>query len=199
MKILDLTINEFTDGLECVIEYVHWEHEGIKGTTKLKPPKKLFKPLSEVTDAEIVSWVFAQDADKIAKFQRNKRMARKIGFGEVPELSEEAQQAKKVYWVNWATARLEQHVLLDGQAEVREMLPTGEQVFNEETMEMEDVLEEVIVKREIEPVDEFVEVTVYSEDYEAEPTVEQVRNPVIVQDEAERAKALEILEKYNDR
>ena len=199
MKILDLTINEFTDGLECVIEYVHWEHEGIKGTTKLKPPKKLFKPLSEVTDAEIVSWVFAQDADKIAKFQRNKRMARKISFGEVPELSEEAQQAKKVYWVNWATARLEQHVLLDGQAEVREMLPTGEQVFNEETMEMEDVLEEVVVKREIAPVDEFVEVTVYSEDYEAEPTVEQVRNPVVVQDEEERAKALEILEKYNDR
>ena len=90
-------------------------------------------------------------------------------------------------------------MLLDGQAEVREMLPTGEQMFNEETMEMEDVLEEVVVKREIESVDEFVEVTVYSEDYEAEPTVEQVRNPVIVQDEAERAKALEILVKYNDR
>ena len=100
---------------------------------------------------------------------------------------------------NNAVARLEKHVLLDGQAEVREMLPTGEQMFNEETMEMEDVLEEVVVKREIESVDEFVEVTVYSEDYEAEPTVEQVRNPVIVQDEAERAKALEILVKYNDR
>ena len=35
---------------------------------------------------------------------------------------------------NNAVARLEKHVLLDGQAEVREMLPTGEQVFNEETM-----------------------------------------------------------------
>ena len=79
------------------------------------------------------------------------------------------------------------------------MQPTGERVFNEDTMEMEDVLVEVVVKREIEPVDEFVEQSVYSDDPEAEPTVEQVRNPLIVQDEKERAQALEILEKYNDR
>ena len=199
MKILDLTINEFTDGLECVIEYIHWEHEGIKGTTKLKPPKTIFKPLEQLTDDEIIAWVWATDADKIAKFKRNKRLARKISFGELPELSNEAQQAKKDYWVEWANARLTQHVLLDGQAEVREMQPTGEQVFNEDTMEMEDVLVEVVVKRAIEPVEEFVEQTVYSDDLEVEPTVELVRNPLVVQDEEERAKALEILEKYNDR
>lgn len=200
MNILDLTINEFTDGLECVIEYVHWEIDGIKGTTKLKPPKKLFKPLTEVTDAEIISWVYAEDADKIAKFKRNKKLSRKISFGVIPELSEEAEQAKKDYWVAWANARLEKHVLLDGQAEVREMLLTGEQVFNEETGEMEDVLEEVVVKPLIDPVDEFVEMTVYDRDNpDAEPTVEQVRNPLVVKDEEERKKALEILEKYNDR
>ena len=95
---------------------------------------------------------------------------------------------------NNAVARLEKHVLLDGQAEVREMLPTGEQVFNEETMEMEDVLEEVVVKQEIEPVEEFVEVTVHSEDYEAEPTVEQVRNPLVEQDEAEREQAQAVID-----
>lgn len=95
---------------------------------------------------------------------------------------------------NNAVARLEKHVLLDGQAEVREMLPTGEQVFNEETMEMEDVLEEVIVKREIEPVDEFVEVMVYSDDPESEPTVEQVRNPLVEQDEAEREQAQAVID-----
>lgn len=93
-----------------------------------------------------------------------------------------------------AVARLEQYVLLDGQAEVREMQPTGEQVFNEDTMEMEDVLEEVVVKREIEPVEEFVEVTVYSDDPEAEPTVEQQRNPVVIQDEAEREQAQAIVD-----
>jgi len=93
-----------------------------------------------------------------------------------------------------AVARLEKHVLLDGQVEVREMMPTGEQVFNEETMEMEDVLEEVVVKREIEPVEEFVEVTVYSDDQEAEPTVEQVRNPIVEQDEEERAMAQSVID-----
>jgi len=93
-----------------------------------------------------------------------------------------------------AVARLEKHVLLDGQVEVREMMPTGEQVFNEETMEMEDVLEEVVVKREIEPVEEFVEVTVYGDDPEAEPTVEQQRNPVAVQDEAEREQAQAVVD-----
>jgi hypothetical protein len=93
-----------------------------------------------------------------------------------------------------AVARLEKHVLLDGQEEVREMLPTGEQVFNEETMEMEDVLEEVVVKPMIEPVEEFVEVTVYSDDLDAEPTVEQVRNPLVVQDEEERAMAQSVID-----
>jgi hypothetical protein len=93
-----------------------------------------------------------------------------------------------------AMARLEKHILLDGQAEVREMQPTGEQVFNEETGEMEDVLEEVVVKPLIEPVDEFVEVVVYGDDPEAEPTVEQVRNPLVVQDEEERAMAQAVID-----
>ena len=93
-----------------------------------------------------------------------------------------------------ALARLEKHILLDGQEEVREMQPTGEQVFNEETGEMEDVLEEVVVKRAIEPVEEFVEVVVYGDDPEAEPIVEQQRNPVVEQDEAEREQAQAIVD-----
>lgn len=93
-----------------------------------------------------------------------------------------------------AVARLEKHVLLDGQEELREMQPTGEQVFNEESGEMEDVLQEVVVKREIEPVEEFVEVVVYGDDPESEPTTEQQRNPVVVQDEAEREQAQAIID-----
>ena len=93
-----------------------------------------------------------------------------------------------------AVARLEKHVLLDGQAEVREMQLTGNQTLNEETGEMEDVLQEVVVKREVEPVDEFVEVTVYSDDPEAKPTIESVRNPVVIQDETEREQAQVIVD-----
>ena len=99
-------------------------------------------------------------------------------------------------WVAYknAVARLEKHVLLDGQVEVREMQSTGEQVFNEETMEMEDVLQEVVVKREIDPVDEFVEVTVYSDDPEVEPILKSIRNPLVVQDETEREQAQAIVD-----
>ena len=53
MKVLSLTVNEFMSGLENVIEYVHWEHEGIKSSTKLSPPKKIFKPIAEVTKEQI--------------------------------------------------------------------------------------------------------------------------------------------------
>ena len=89
-----------------------------------------------------------------------------------------------------ATARLAQYVLADGRAEVREMQPTGEQVFNEETMEMEDVMHEVIVQTAIEPLEPTVTRLVYSEDDPmAEPTEETIENPLITTDVAERAEA----------
>jgi len=74
------------------------------------------------------------------------------------------------------------------------MQPTGEQVFNEETGEMEDVLHEVVVQTAIEPLEPTVEQTVYSDDIDAEPTVETVTNPLIVQDEAERAAAQAVVD-----
>jgi hypothetical protein len=195
MKIVNLTVNEFSDGLENIVEYVHWEHEGINGTTKLKPPKKIFKPLDQITEEEIVSWVWKADRTKIEKFLRNKqRMSKPIAFGDVPPLSEDAEEAKRTYWIDWATKRLAQYVLLEGRAEVKEMQPTGEQVFNEETGEMEDVLQEVVVQTAIDPVEEFVEQTTYTEAGDA--LTETVRNPIVVKDEEERAKATEILEMY---
>ena len=88
-----------------------------------------------------------------------------------------------------ATARLAQYVVADGRAEVREMQPTGEQVFNEETMEMEDVMMEVVTVTAIEPVEATVEQTVYGDDPEAEPTVETIENPLITKDNQERDEA----------
>jgi hypothetical protein len=88
-----------------------------------------------------------------------------------------------------ATARLAQYVVADGRAEVREMQPTGEQVFNEETMEMEDVMHEVITVTAIEPVEATVTRMVYSDDMDAEPTEETIENPLITADVAERAEA----------
>ena len=89
-----------------------------------------------------------------------------------------------------ATARLAQYIVADGRAEVTEMQPTGEQVFNEETGEMEDVMHDVITVTAIDPVEATVTRMVYSEDDPmAEPTEETIENPLITTDVAERAAA----------
>jgi len=93
-----------------------------------------------------------------------------------------------------AIHRLEQYIVADGREEVTEMQPTGEQVFNEDTMEMDDVMHEVVVQSYIEPLEPTVEVTTYSDDIDAEPTVETVTNPLIVTDEAERAAAQAVID-----
>ena len=95
-----------------------------------------------------------------------------------------------------ATARLAQYVVADGRPQVTEMQPTGEQVFNEETMEMEDVMMEVIVQTAIEPVDPTVERVVYADDpmVDAEPTIEVIENPLITTDNEERAAAQAVVD-----
>ena len=88
-----------------------------------------------------------------------------------------------------ATARLAQYVVAEGRNQVTEMQPTGEQVFNEETMEMEDVMHDVITVTAIEPVEPTVTRMVYSDDMDAEPAEETIENPLITTDVAERAEA----------
>ena len=85
-----------------------------------------------------------------------------------------------------ATARLAQYIVSVGRAEVTESQPTGEQVFNEETMEMEDVMHDVITVTAIDPVEAIVTRTVYSDDMDAEPTEETIENPLITIDVSER-------------
>ena len=98
-----------------------------------------------------------------------------------------------------ATARLDQYVLADGRPELTEMQPTGAQVYNEETGEMEDVLHEVVVQTAVEPLPATVEILVYNEeDSEAEPTVETVDNPEIIRDTEERAAAQAVVDATPD-
>ena len=94
-----------------------------------------------------------------------------------------------------AVARLAQYIVADGRNQVTEMQPTGEQVFNEETEEMEDVMHEVITVTAIEPVEPTVTRLVYSEDDPmAEPTEETIENPLITTDNAERAAAQAVVD-----
>ena len=120
--------------------------------------------------------------------------------GDIPEdlqaAADEKQFNQQLAAYRVAVARLAQYVLADGRAEVREMQPTGEQVFNEETMEMEDVMQEVITVTAIEPVEATVERTVYPDDpmSDAEPTVETIENPLITKDNEERAAAQAVVD-----
>ena len=94
-----------------------------------------------------------------------------------------------------ATARLTQYIVSVGCEEVIESQPTGEQVFNEETSEMEDVMHDVITVTAIEPVEATVTRLVYSEDDPmAEPTEETIENPLIATDVDERAEAQAVVD-----
>lgn len=98
-----------------------------------------------------------------------------------------------------AVARLDKYVLADGRTEVTEMQPTGEQVYNEDTGEMEDVLHEVVVQTAIEPLPATVDVLVYNEnDPDAAPTTQTVPNPEIIRDTEERAAAQAVVDATPD-
>jgi hypothetical protein len=88
--------------------------------------------------------------------------------------------------------RLEQYVLSVGRAEVTESLPTGEQVWNEETMEMDDVMADVVTVTAIDALDATVEQTTYDE--EGVATTSTVENPLIVTDVSERTDAQAIVD-----
>jgi len=138
----------------------------------------------------------AHVAEVKAKFP--KTITGGVTIGEVPQSLLDAAAdklfAQQLAAYKTATARLEQYIVADGREELTEMQPTGEQVFNEDTMEMDDVMHEVVVQTAIEPLEPTVEQTVYSDDMDAEPTVETVTNPLIVRDEAEREAAQSVVD-----
>jgi hypothetical protein len=91
---------------------------------------------------------------------------------------------------NTAIARLAQYIVSVGRTEVTESQPTGEQVWDEDTMEMVDVMHDVITVTAIDPVEATVTRLVYSDDDPmAEPTEETIENPLITTDVAERTAA----------
>ena len=91
-----------------------------------------------------------------------------------------------------ATARIAQYILSVGREEVVESLPTGEQVWNEETFEMDDVMADVVVVTAVEPLEATVEVTTYAMD--EDPVTETVANPLIVTDVEERTAAQAVID-----
>ena len=91
-----------------------------------------------------------------------------------------------------AQTRLAQHVLSVGREEVTESLPTGEQVWDEDTEEMVDVMADFIIVTAIDALDATVEQTTYDE--EGVATTSTVENPLITVDVAERATAQAVVD-----
>lgn len=91
-----------------------------------------------------------------------------------------------------ATSRLSRYQLSVGRAEVIESIPTGEQVADDATGLMVDVMTDVVTQTAIEPLSATVEsVTV---DIDGNETIEQAPNPLIVQDDTERAQAQAVID-----
>jgi hypothetical protein len=118
-------------------------------------------------------------------------------IGDVPQAILDAAAAKlaaqQLSAYTTATARLAQYVLSVGRAEVTESQATGEQVFNEETMEMDDVMADVVTVTAIDALDATVEVTTYDFDTDTSST-ETVTNPLIATDVSERTDAQAIVD-----
>jgi len=94
-----------------------------------------------------------------------------------------------------ATARLAQYVVSIGRTEVTESQATGEQVWDEETEAMVDVMHDVITVTAVEAVEATVTRLVYDEtDMEADSTEETIENPLITTDVSERTAAQAIVD-----
>ena len=121
-------------------------------------------------------------------------------IGEVPDWVQEAAD-------NWtfnkqlreyvdAVERLDQYILLEGRPNLTETVVVGtKEIVNEETGEITtvDITEEHIIQTAIQHLPEYIEVTT-TDPETMESTTESVRNPLVVQDEEERAKAQEIID-----
>ena len=92
-----------------------------------------------------------------------------------------------------ATARLAQYIVADGREEVIESQSTREQIWNEETMQMDDVMADVVTVTAIDALDATVEVTTYDIDTDTSST-ETVTNPLIATDVSERTDAQAIVD-----
>jgi len=91
-----------------------------------------------------------------------------------------------------ARSRLAQYQVSLGREEVTETEDTLDQIYNEETGEMDYVTRDVVTVSNIEPVDATIDVVAYNNDKVATTTT--IENPLITQDKTQRAEAQAIVD-----
>ena len=114
---------------------------------------------------------------------------------EIQTAADAKQFAQQLAAYKTATDRLAQYVVSAGRTEVTESQATGEQVWDEDTEEMVDVMHDVITVTAVEAALATVTRWVYDEDdHMAEPTEETIENPLITTDVAERTAAQAVVD-----
>ena len=91
-----------------------------------------------------------------------------------------------------ARSRLAQYQVALGREEVTETEDTLDQIYNEETGEMDYVTRDVVTVSNIEPVDATIDVVAYDNDKVATTTT--IENPLIARDNAERAESQAVVD-----
>ena len=141
-----------------------------------------------------------QDTISAIKTKYPKTIIGGTTVGEVPDWVQEAADNwtfnKQLREYVTAVERLEHYILSIGRPEIREnIVIETKEVWNEETLEMEtvNITQNVITQTEIEPIEEFIEVTEFNSET-MESVTETVRNPLIVRDEEERTAAQAVVD-----
>ena len=154
-----------------------------------------YAPIGEQLGMQTDGTWDAHIADVKARFP--KTITGGTTIGDVPTEIMEAADAKlfaqQVADYTKAKARLEQYIVSVGREEVVESVPTGEQVWDDETETMVDATVDVITVTAIEPVEATVEVVSYDDSGE-NPTTSTIENPLITTDVAERASAQAVVD-----
>ena len=92
-----------------------------------------------------------------------------------------------------AQERLSHYQVSVGREEVTEVFVI-DQVYNEDTEEVDDVTETRVTVSKIEPLDPTIDVVVYGEEQYSQPESQTIENSLITQDNAERADAQAIVD-----
>jgi len=93
-----------------------------------------------------------------------------------------------------ATARLAQYIVSVGRTEVTESQPTGEQVWDDATGQIVNVMIDVITATAVDPVVATIDRLVFADEPLVEPTMETIENPLITTDVSERDTAQAVVD-----
>jgi hypothetical protein len=145
------------------------------------------------TESESISFFRNMDNRYYVQFIVDIALENDTLDGDTPEWVEEDIATWQLDRYTKATDRLSKFIVADGIEEVTEEVVIGQE-FNDEAGDMVDVTETRIVSEAIAPVPATVEITSHTGNIEDSTTTNTIENPLITQDNAERAEAQAIVD-----